>query len=124
MHSSTASELLRPLSRIRFSTLSVALDELIGHFAPPRLVPTDDGTLNLKGKQRASAPLAGPIAPGMVLEVSSPPGGGKTSVAIAVALSARLLELSAQELLEGSAEEPVKAPEVLIIGERQCGHGY
>ncbi|WOO81176.1 uncharacterized protein LOC62_03G004706 [Vanrija pseudolonga] len=123
VHSSTASELLRPLSRIRFSTMSVALDELIGHFAPPRLLPSDHGTLNLKGKQRASAPLAGPIAPGMVLEVSSPPGGGKTSVAIAVALSARLLETSADELLQGSAEEPVRPPEVLIIDVRDVVDG-
>ncbi|KAL1411421.1 hypothetical protein Q8F55_002377 [Vanrija albida] len=106
VHSSTASELLRPLSRIRFSTLSVALDELLAHFAPPRLAPPDHG-LNLKGKQRAAVPLAGPIAPGMVLEVSSPPGGGKSSVAVAVALSARLLE--------GTVDEPVEPPEVVIV---------
>ncbi|KAL7421892.1 hypothetical protein Q5752_003664 [Cryptotrichosporon argae] len=69
----------------RYSTLSRALDDLVASFSPfsvPR------GALNLKGKQRAWD--GGAVGPGMVLEVSGPPGAGKSSLALALAMSARM----------------------------------
>lgn len=109
MLSTTATELLQSQNRTRFSTFSTALDNLIWHFAPSaaeEIAPP----LNLKGKARALIPGAGAITPGMVLEISGPPGGGKTSVALAVALSARMGD-------GGEEGEGKEKPQVLFIGE-------
>ena len=51
---------------------------------------------------------AGSIVPGMTLEISGPPGGGKTSMVVAIAISA----LAMMPLGELSA-----MPEVLLVGE-------
>lgn len=99
----TASQLLKAPPHY-FSTLSVSLDKLIGCYVSGYTPPT---ALNLKGKGREREDT-GSIRPGAVLEVSSPPGGGKTSAIIGMALSARLLE---------GDEGP---PEVLLIGKHEC----
>lgn len=106
LHSSTASELLQSVNRTRYSTFSVALDDLLAHFAPPR--QEHNAALQLKGRRRELDPAVGAISPGMVLELSGPPGGGKTAIAIAVAISARVGERDQQE--------QDKKPEVLMIG--------
>jgi DNA replication protein DnaC len=59
---------------------------------------------NGKGKEREWDGEAGSVVPGMTLEISGPPGGGKTVLAIALALSSRLKD---GELFSG---------EVLIVG--------
>lgn len=56
------------------------------------------------------------LLPGMSLEITGPPGSGKTSMAIAFALSARLGRWRGAEE-EGYEEEAEDIGEVLIIGQ-------
>ncbi|GMK55255.1 hypothetical protein CspeluHIS016_0203110 [Cutaneotrichosporon spelunceum] len=77
----TAADLLHAVPGPRFSTLSGAIDGLLAHYSPLHVAPQP---LNLKGKGRA---LGGAVVPGMVLEISGPPGSGKSAVALSTALS-------------------------------------
>jgi RAD51-like protein 2 len=104
--STPASALLSSPSECRFSTLSRPIDTLVGHFA--QVAPR-----NRKGKERAGA--TGTIVPGMSLEISGPPGSGKTAMSIALALSARLGRWRGAEE-EGYEEEDEHIGEVLLIG--------
>jgi hypothetical protein len=54
----------------------------------------------------------GAITPGTVLEISGPPGIGKTAMVVSVAMSARLGE----HTRPGDRDQPHDDPEVLIIG--------
>lgn len=94
----TASQLLK-VSPTYFSTLSTSLDKLIGYYVSGYTPPHG---LNLKGRGHDRED-SGSIRPGAILELSAPPGGGKTGAVIGIAMSARILD-----------EEP---PEVLIVGE-------
>lgn len=94
----TASQLLK-VSPTYFSTLSVSLDKLIGYYVSGYTAPHG---LNLKGRG-ADREDSGSIRPGAVLELSAPPGGGKTGAIIGIALSARTIDED--------------TPEVLLIGE-------
>lgn len=107
-HTSTASALLHASARTRFSTLSTSIDDLIAHFAT---VPRSEHATryNLKGKERTLDVNVGAITPGLVFDLSGPPGSGKTCVSIGVALSARLGD--------GAEDGGDAAPEVLLIGE-------
>lgn len=93
----TAFQLLK-VSPTCFSTLSVSLDKLIGYYVSGYTAPHG---LNLKGRG-ADREDSGSIRPGTVLELSAPPGGGKSGAVIGIALSARLLD--------------DETPEVLLIG--------
>lgn len=101
--SSRASDLLSSAAETRFSTLSISLDTLIGHFSS--IPPPHSTQRNMKGRDRSL--VCAPITPGMVVELSGPPGGGKTCIALAIALSARLAGSSPPEvLLIGNAAKP------------------
>jgi RAD51-like protein 2 len=81
---------------------------LIANFAPPR--PQEQSSqLYLKGKKRQLIPGIAAISPGMVIELSGPPGGGKTCISIASAISARLGD-------GGEEDGDREHPEVLMIG--------
>jgi RecA/RadA recombinase len=54
----------------------------------------------------------GAITPGTVLEISGPPGIGKTAMVVSVAMSARLGERAGP----GHRDQPHDDAEVLIIG--------
>lgn len=83
--SQRALDLLHVAASTSFSSLSKALDDLLAHYSP--LQSRGEGAPNLKGKGRS---LCGSVIPGMVLELSGPPGAGKTAVALSMALSGRL----------------------------------
>lgn len=104
----SASALLSSPASARFSTFSSTLDSLIGEFADMHPRQT-----SRKGKVRAGE--NGMLVPGMSLEITGPPGSGKTSMAIAFALSARLGRWRGAEE-EGYEEEAQDIGEVLIIG--------
>jgi RAD51-like protein 2 len=101
--SSTAAELLSTSSRHRFSTLSPSLDRLIAQFTPSLAYNTHNG---VEDPQRLwQETKNGAIVPGMSVEISGPPGAGKTVISIALAINARM------------SAEGDDNPEVLIIGE-------
>lgn len=77
----------------------MSLDKLIGYYVSGYTAPHG---LNLKGRG-ADREASGSLRPGAVLELSAPPGGGKTGAVIGMALSARMIEED--------------TPEVLLIGE-------
>jgi RAD51-like protein 2 len=113
-HSSTAAELLSTSSLSHFSTLSSSLDQLISHFGPDP-EQSVNGSARAKGKSRLHE---GSIVPGMTLELSGPPGGGKTAIALGIALSARFGKRRGGHI-SGDAEDVVhdeEPGEVLIIG--------
>ncbi|TYJ54545.1 hypothetical protein B9479_004772 [Cryptococcus floricola] len=83
IHSATAADLLSTATHPHFSTFSASLDGLIGKFG---LSISSEAGSSRKGKERLHT---GSIVPGMVVEISGPPGGGKSAIALAVALSAR-----------------------------------
>jgi hypothetical protein len=100
LQSQTAAQLLtKPLPR--FTTFSTSIDTLISHFTPIQSQQRYR-TGNGKGKEKE-----GSIMPGMALEIAGPPGSGKTSIALAVMLSARM----------SSAPDDGDGGEVLIIGQ-------
>lgn len=79
-----ASDLLHASPGPVFSTLSGAFDDLLSNYSP---LHTEPHTPNLKGKGRE---LGGAVVPGMVVEVSGPPGAGKSAVGLSMALSGAL----------------------------------
>jgi RecA/RadA recombinase len=65
--------------------------------------------MNKDGNKKSSM---GAITPGTVLEISGPPGIGKTAMVVSVAMSARLGERAGP----GHRDQPHDDAEVLIIG--------
>lgn len=110
--STPASSLLNNATNLpRFSTFCNPLDDLIAEFN------SDIRSHWIrKGKQKAG--YDGSISPGMVVEVAGPPGSGKTSIGVALALSARLGRWTNRD--EDSDIEP---GEVLIVGTLALRHG-
>ncbi|EAL23236.1 hypothetical protein CNBA3520 [Cryptococcus deneoformans B-3501A] len=81
VQSTTAADLLSTSDLPHFSTFSSSLDALIGHLCSSTdALPTRGEESNQRGS----------IVPGMSIEISGPPGGGKSSLALAIAMSARL----------------------------------
>ncbi|ODN81976.1 hypothetical protein, variant [Cryptococcus amylolentus CBS 6039] len=110
IQSATAADLLSTATQPHFSTFSASLDGLIGRFG---LSISSEAGSSCKGKERLHT---GSIVPGMVVEISGPPGGGKSAIALAVALSARESGQKETELnghSEGKAHS--ESGEVLII---------
>lgn len=103
--SSTAAELLSSASKHRFSTLSPSLDRLIAQFSPSMAYNTHNGVEDPKRLWQETK--YGAIVPGMSVEISGPPGSGKTVLSTALAINARM---------SGEGDSDV---EVLIIGEGQ-----
>lgn len=104
IQASTAAALLVPQSLPRFSTLSETLDALISqHTCADADVTSED---------RATA-ATGAITPGMAVEISGPPGIGKTAIAIGLALSARM---GTRKRRKDSVPQDRGGGEVLIIG--------
>ncbi|XAO22570.1 hypothetical protein I312_101343 [Cryptococcus bacillisporus CA1280] len=83
IQSSTAADLLSTSDLPHFSTFSSSLDALISQFNSS----TDVLPLSKRGEEFNQN---GSIVPGMSMEISGPPGGGKSSIALAIAMSARL----------------------------------
>ncbi|ADV19572.1 DNA repair protein Rad51, putative [Cryptococcus gattii WM276] len=82
IQSSTAADLLSTSALPHFSTFSSSLDALISQFNSS----TDVLPLSKRGEEFNQN---GSIVPGMSIEISGPPGGGKSSIALAIAMSAR-----------------------------------
>ncbi|GFZ43798.1 hypothetical protein JCM24511_01518 [Saitozyma sp. JCM 24511] len=103
--SSTAAELLSQATHTRFSTLSAAVDGVLSSICLPVAEP------NIIHKDRNEKSSMGAITPGTVLEISGPPGIGKTAMIVSVAMSARLGERTGP----GHWDQPHDDAEVLII---------
>lgn len=104
--SSTAAELLSQATHTRFSTLSAAVDGVLSSICLPVAEPN---IIHKDGNKKSSM---GAITPGTVLEISGPPGIGKTAMIVSVAMSARLGERTGP----GHWDQPHDDAEVLIIG--------
>ncbi|WVQ99572.1 hypothetical protein IAU59_006708 [Kwoniella sp. CBS 9459] len=113
IRASTAADLLSSAYLPHFSTHSSSLDNLIASFRPVErsVSPT---FRSRKGKEKEDA---GAITPGMTIEICGPPGGGKTSVALGIVLSARMARLRGRSLSEEANNEEAaeEAGEVLLI---------
>lgn len=94
----TAAELLSTAALPRFSTFSPSLDRLIARHS----TATSQGHMGYEWITNEQ--IRGSVMPGMSVEISGPPGSGKTVIGLSLALSARM-----QNDDNGS-------PEVLIIG--------
>lgn len=106
IQSSTAADLLDPTSLPRFSTLSETLDSLIEQ-------RTYSGGERTDQDRESIPPGSGAIVPGMAVEIAGPPGIGKTSLAVGLALNARMGRRGKRRSsLRGGGE----TGEVLIIG--------
>ncbi|OWZ62299.1 hypothetical protein AYX14_04120 [Cryptococcus neoformans] len=81
VQSTTAADLLSTSDLPHFSTFSSSLDALISHLS---------SSTDALPKQGEESDQRGSIVPGMSIEITGPPGGGKSSIALAVAMSARL----------------------------------
>ncbi|KAK1924335.1 putative DNA repair protein Rad51 [Papiliotrema laurentii] len=90
-----------PTVTARFSTFSDRIDSLIGIFLDTPPSPSR------KGKEKAGA--YGSVLPGVQLEISGPPGSGKTAMCTALALSARMGQWNTD-----SGAQPIVG-EVLLI---------
>lgn len=99
--------MLSESATLRFSTFCSALDDLILAVSPQTF---GSDTSPRKGKVKE----IGALRPGMILELSGPPGIGKTSLALALATSARLGRRSKGRRPSLPNNEGV---EVLVIGE-------
>ncbi|ORY32818.1 P-loop containing nucleoside triphosphate hydrolase protein [Naematelia encephala] len=125
IHSSTAAELLETASKTCFSTFSSSLDSLISHFAPDADY-VNDGRLDREPKGKQKVWQGGHILPGMTIEVSGPPGGGKTSLALGIAINARMKSLHGvkggppddqQEVLIVDTEGSISAERILLAAD-------
>ncbi|WWD03113.1 hypothetical protein V865_001160 [Kwoniella europaea PYCC6329] len=106
IQASTAADLLSSAYLPHFSTSSTSIDHLIAHFqdAARRRLPSKPSR---KGKEKEDSAA---ITPGMAIEISGPPGIGKTAVALGIVLNARMTGIDDLEDDEGDS-----AGEVLII---------
>ncbi|WVN88426.1 uncharacterized protein L203_103636 [Cryptococcus depauperatus CBS 7841] len=82
VQSSTAADLLSTKLLPRFSTLSTSIDGLINQFG---VIPSEEIAF---GKSNAKRYI-GAVVPGMTIELSGPPGIGKSAIVIALALNSR-----------------------------------
>ncbi|WWD17173.1 hypothetical protein CI109_101611 [Kwoniella shandongensis] len=116
IQSSTAADLLSTASLPHFSTFSTSLDTLISRFSDADR-DTRDGISSRKGKEKEDT---GAIFPGMTVEISGPPGGGKTAVALGILLNARMARIGGVNGLgqEGEADRETDdqlGGEVLVL---------
>ncbi|WVF71295.1 hypothetical protein IAT40_006098 [Kwoniella sp. CBS 6097] len=113
LRASTAADLLSSAYLPRFSTHSSSLDNLIASFRPVEQ-PAFSGHSSRKGKEKENA---GAITPGMTIEICGPPGGGKTSVALGIVLSARMARIRGGKSVgdADTAGGDEEAGEVLLI---------
>lgn len=81
----------------------MSLDRLIAQYSPSMAHNREHGVTDAERLWQASRD--GAIVPGMSVEISGPPGGGKTAMATALAINARL------------AEDEKNSAEVLVVGE-------
>lgn len=102
---STAAELLSSSASNRFSTYSPSLDRLIAQYSPSMAHDTTHGVTDPKRLWQASRD--GAIVPGMSVEISGPPGVGKSVLVTALAINARL------------AQDDKNSAEVLVVGEHR-----
>lgn len=103
LQAASAAELLYKSASHRYSTFSSALDDLVSSFSETKATsPRDDRT----GLQREARAMEGHISPGMNIEISGPPGIGKTAILIGIMLSARMRE-----------DPETGSGEVLVVGE-------
>ncbi|WWC62107.1 uncharacterized protein I303_104697 [Kwoniella dejecticola CBS 10117] len=106
IQASTAADLLSSAYLPHFSTSSTSVDHLIAHFQDPHKRQASKRPTR-KGKEKEASAA---ITPGMTVEIAGPPGIGKTSMALAVVLSARLTAAD-----QANEEEEAESGEVLII---------
>ncbi|KAK8864518.1 hypothetical protein IAR55_001768 [Kwoniella newhampshirensis] len=113
VQSSTAAELLSTILLPHFSTFSTSLDTLISRFGDPssQYDHARDGR-SRKGKEKEDT---GAIVPGMTVEISGPPGGGKTAVALGIVLSARMAKMRGVDVSSDVEEGRRESGEVLIV---------
>lgn len=107
IQSSTAAGLLSTSDLPHFSTFSSSLDALISQFNSS----TDVLPLSKRGEEFNQN---GSIVPGMSMEISGPPGGGKSSIALAIAMSARLSSGNFADSVR--PHDQSEKGEVLLIG--------
>lgn len=81
------------------------MDALISHLS---------GSTDALPKQGEESDQRGSIVPGMSIEITGPPGGGKSSIALAVAMSARLSPGNFTNSIR--ADDQNGKGEVLLIG--------
>lgn len=81
------------------------MDALISHLS------SSTDTLPKQGEE---SDQGGSIVPGMSIEITGPPGGGKSSIALAVAMSARLSPGNFTNSIR--ADDQNEKGEVLLIG--------
>ncbi|OCF60756.1 hypothetical protein L486_00396 [Kwoniella mangroviensis CBS 10435] len=106
IQASTAADLLSSAYLPHFSTSSTSIDHLIAHFQDPGRCHLPSKPTR-KGKEKEDSAA---ITPGMAIEVSGPPGIGKTAVALGIALNARMTGIN-----DAEDDERDPAGEVLII---------
>nr|XP_019046461.1 hypothetical protein I302_05210 [Kwoniella bestiolae CBS 10118]OCF25391.1 hypothetical protein I302_05210 [Kwoniella bestiolae CBS 10118] len=101
IQASTAADLLSSAHLPHFSTSSTSIDHLIAHFHDPdrRRHPKRSSR---KGKEKEDSAA---ITPGMAIEISGPPGIGKTAVALGIVLNARMTSIGETEVEDGEAGE-------------------
>ncbi|WRT66493.1 uncharacterized protein IL334_003452 [Kwoniella shivajii] len=109
VQASTAADLLSSSYLPHFSTSSASIDNLIAHFKDPRH-SSFSSRASRKGKEKDESAA---ITPGMTVEISGPPGGGKTALALGIVLNARTMKIKSRREDDEEAEE--EAGEVLII---------
>ncbi|WVR06935.1 hypothetical protein IAU60_003971 [Kwoniella sp. DSM 27419] len=117
IRATTAADLLSPANLPRFTTQSVSLDTLISKFSFPAgpSSPGHSQTLASPTRKGKEKDRTGAIHPGMTLEISGPPGGGKTSVALGIALGARCSGALSEDDDSSAGNASGRESEVLLI---------